>query len=135
MLFRTFDPYNDDYVNEKMCFICYEITTDDEIQTITLNMQEDYIKFCECNGFVHNSCLKKWYDKSNKCPICRRDVYKIITIPMIIINKSKYFYCIFFINLKNNINKITRTICLCLFIYYAFEFYIFLSFKKQNIVC
>ena len=80
MLFRTCEHYNDDYVNQKMCFICYEIKTDHEIQTITLNMQEDYIKLCECNGFAHNNCLKKWYDKSNKCPICRRRIYELISI-------------------------------------------------------
>ena len=122
MLFRTFEPYIDDYINENtICFICYEIKSDDdESQTITLNLQEDYIKICDCNGFVHNKCLKKWYDKSNKCAICRKDVYKRITFPMVIIKKGEYFYIAFCINFCKNINKIIR--CLFLFFFYLLHY-------------
>jgi len=133
MLFRTFDPYIDDYMNDKndknMCFICYEINSD-EMQTITLNLQEDYIKICECNGFVHNNCLKKWYDKASKCPICRKDVYKRITIPIITVNKGEYFYVVFCINFFKYINKIIRYIFLISFIYYCSEIYQFVLDKK-----
>lgn len=130
MLFRTFEPYNDDYVNENICFICYETKTDDELQTITLNLQEDYVKICNCNGFAHNKCLKNWYDKSNKCPICRKDVYKRITFPMIIINKGEYFCFVFCNNFCKNISKLIRYVFVCFFIYYSAELYTFLLYKK-----
>jgi hypothetical protein len=124
MLFRTFEPYTHDYVNQNtLCFICYETKTDDEIQSIALNLHEHYIKICNCNGFAHNKCLKKWYDISNKCPICRKNVYKRITFPMIIIKKGEYFYFVFCINfcknISKNISKLIRVLFVCFFIYYS----------------
>jgi hypothetical protein len=131
MLFRTFDPYIDDYINENtICFICYEIKCNSELLPITLNLQEDYIKFCDCNGFAHNNCLKKWYDKSNKCPICRKDVYKRISIPMIIVNKGEYFYVTFCINFYKNINRIIRYSFICMLICYSIELYRCFLYEK-----
>jgi len=125
MLFRTFEPYSDDYMNENtMCFICYEIKCAYEMQTITLKTQEDYIKICDCNGYVHNNCLKIWCDKSNKCPICRKDMYKRITIPMIIFNKGEYLYIFYFLRVFKNINKILRYLLICILLYFFAEFYV-----------
>jgi hypothetical protein len=118
MIFRTFEHYSNDFLNEKnICFICYEIKLEDEIQPIMLNLQEDYIKMCNCNGFLHNICLQKWYDKSKKCPICRKDIYKRVTFSMIIIEKGEIFYIIFL----KHINKFffAWIFIICCQIYYV----------------
>ena len=122
MLFRTFEVYNDDYENEKtICFICYEIKYE---QTITLNLQNDYIKNCYCNGWIHDTCLNKWYDKSSKCPICRKNVCKKTTFYMIFLENGKCYFTIFYINFFKNINKLIKYFLYLSFIYYATEFYL-----------
>ena len=122
MLFRTFEHYNDIYENEnRMCFICYEIKYE---QTITLNLENNYIKNCDCNAWIHNACLNKWYDKSKKCIICRKNVYKKTTFFMIILNKGKGYFTIFYIYFFKNINKIIKYIFVVFCMYYILDFYL-----------
>ncbi len=60
---------------ENECFICLEIYYDTEIP-IKLNESSNYPKKCECNIWVHNFCLDKWYSTSFYiCPICREDIF------------------------------------------------------------
>lgn len=56
---------------ENVCFICYELKVRQERKPKRLKNQKLYIKTCDCDGYVHNECLKTWYIKSSKCPICR----------------------------------------------------------------
>ena len=57
MLFRTFEPYNNecDYLthSKPICFICYESTNVYEWEPTQLNSQRDYIKKCNCNSWIH----------------------------------------------------------------------------------
>ena len=32
---------------------------------------------CVCDGNYHTSCLYKWFDLHNSCPICRVDIHYI----------------------------------------------------------
>jgi hypothetical protein len=58
------------------CFICLEIDCDNEIP-IKLNESIYYIKKCDCNVWVHNFCLDKWYTTSYYvCPICREYIFE-----------------------------------------------------------
>jgi hypothetical protein len=65
------------------CFICLEIKYNNE-DVIKLNESLYYAKLCECNSYVHNFCLNKWYSVCYICPICRTiisdDVDKNVTI-------------------------------------------------------
>ncbi len=57
------------------CFICLEIYYENEIP-IKLNESTYYSKKCECNVWVHNFCLDKWYFTSYYiCPICREYIF------------------------------------------------------------
>ena len=56
---------------ENVCFICFELKAKREKKPKRLKNQNLYIKTCDCDGFIHNTCLKIWYDVSKKCPICR----------------------------------------------------------------
>jgi hypothetical protein len=58
------------------CFICLEIDCDNEIP-IKLNESTYYIKKCDCNVWVHNFCLDKWYTTSYYiCPICKEYIFE-----------------------------------------------------------
>ena len=95
MLFRTFEHYNDEIITENKinmeCFICYDIQLENKIYTIELKNQEDYIKLCSCNGWVHKECLNEWYDKSQKCPICRQFTTKKTNISVTLKNYNSIF--------------------------------------------
>ena len=60
-------------INE--CFICLENYHNNEI-TIKLDENPYYSKNCDCNSWVHNYCLNKWYATSSYiCPICRKYIF------------------------------------------------------------
>jgi hypothetical protein len=78
MLFRVIEHY--DFHQEEIifiepnneCLLCLEkINTDDKLMPVDLKTQEVYLKMCNCGGSFHITCLHKWYDVSNSCPICR----------------------------------------------------------------
>jgi hypothetical protein len=57
------------------CFICLENYHNNEI-SIKLNENPYYQKKCDCNVWVHNFCLDKWYSASSYiCPICREYIF------------------------------------------------------------
>lgn len=54
------------------CFIClHETYIDNKSLPIRLVNQPFYIKSCNCDGWVHYSCLQNWYNEHDSCPICR----------------------------------------------------------------
>jgi hypothetical protein len=140
MLFRTLEHYNDVYYLQNIhlqneitiCFICYEIKTTGEIETKQLNLLKDYIKSCKCNGWVHNNCLNKWYERCNKCPICRTTVTKNNTVDMYILEKNNNIYILINTYFLRNINKITKLCCIVIFIYSIFQFYLSLLNSAYN---
>lgn len=138
MFFTTIDHYNyellsdTDYTANEIndCFICYEIKLDDTYKTMQLNAQKDYYKKCMCNGWVHERCLYKWYDKSNKCPICRIPVIKKQPISRLLFIPYN-FYAFWTIYTLRNINRTVQLCILLLFIYYSSLAYIKLADKRQ----
>jgi hypothetical protein len=88
MLFRVIEHY--DFHQEEIilikpnneCLLCLDINTDDKLMPVNLKTQQVYLKMCNCGGWFHITCLRKWYDVSNSCPICRiymkqRDEYHV----------------------------------------------------------
>jgi len=76
IIFRNIEHYSDeDYIIENDCIICYEYFKDDNIP-INLNSQSKFNKKCNCNLWVHESCLQLWHDATNitNCPICRQNM-------------------------------------------------------------
>lgn len=59
---------------EKECFICLEISTKYENQPLRLSQKINYFKKCDCDGWVHDDCIEKWYYLNERCPICRNKV-------------------------------------------------------------
>lgn len=92
MLFRVVDHYSDDDFIEKgvvknnntcidECFVCLSVELYDEEFPIKLRCNDLYLRFCKCDGFIHQRCLDDWYDVSKKCPICRIYMEKKIHTP------------------------------------------------------
>jgi hypothetical protein len=80
-MFRTCDHYSDEYPINKIvpdtCFICLGDTClEDTHNLIQLKNYNLFIKFCNCKGIVHHSCLVTWLNTRQKCPICRCDYIK-----------------------------------------------------------
>ena len=80
---------------ENTCFICLELKIMKEKKPKRLKNQKIYIKTCQCDGFIHNSCLKTWYTASGKCPICRE----------IMLNKNAVLAVLVTMNENENINN------------------------------
>jgi hypothetical protein len=138
MFFRIVDHYNDDEFknnsnifenkkNEDICFICYEIKSENENKPLKLNSQEYYIKRCNCDGWIHKKCLDKWYDKSKQCPICR--IYMCLKNNNI--NNNKNGFVIYFIILKKNTARKLHLASMIFLLYFTCEFYISIINKKN----
>jgi hypothetical protein len=56
------------------CFICSNYL--DKYLTLPINLinQSMFQKQCECDGFVHKSCLVQCLYIEEKCPLCSRNV-------------------------------------------------------------
>jgi len=79
MIFRTYEhyPHNELCYNiifdnnyDNLCIICFE-NNNLLNEIIHLNNQTLYGTQCKCNAKIHNHCLEAWYDRTQKCPICR----------------------------------------------------------------
>ena len=57
------------------CIICFENIKKNELP-IQLNEQEIYLKLCNCNPYIHISCLKIWVNLNYDCPICRNKIFE-----------------------------------------------------------
>ena len=106
------------------CIICLENKNNNEYN-IRLNLNNDYYKTCNCNVYIHISCLNKWYLMTKSCPICRNEIIKntenlyihsFLKKKQLIINKLVNNYCFFLI-----INTILK-------ILYFIQFIIFIKF-------
>jgi hypothetical protein len=94
-------------LEQNECFICFEIQKSEEFP-IRLKNQTLFLKFCSCDGWIHDSCLKVWFNANEKCPICRK---------IMLVNENMdleygfyiifYFYCFKSILIKI-CNKIIR---------------------------
>jgi hypothetical protein len=81
--------------DEITCFICFELKLLKERKPQRLKNQKLYIKTCQCDGFIHNRCLKTWYTTSGKCPICRE----------LMLNKNSVVAVLVTMNANENIDN------------------------------
>jgi hypothetical protein len=109
--------------NEKLeCFICYE----PEIPPIKLNNQKYYNKSCQCDGIVHKTCLDEWYNKTSKCPICRKPTMSV-NIPFL----YKFFIVIRLNNIYIKFSKFMFVILFMVYFYHTVDFYISILFINK----
>jgi hypothetical protein len=123
MLFMLCEHYDENMNlydnNQYECFICLEDIPTNELNKNKLNIQNLCIKTCQCDGFVHNNCLKNWFDKHNSCPICRKLVLSNNRVSIMVVNFIPFgnlIYCLLF-----------KLVAICLyatFSYVLLEFYL-----------
>ena len=138
MFYTNIDHYNYEVKDNEYkpielndCFICYENKMEDDFETIQLNTQKYYYKKCLCNGWVHQKCLYKWYDKSNKCPICRISITKTPQISSVLFIPFHLYAWITIYRLRN-MNRLLQICCLLLLLYYSGSAYIKLLQKNHT---
>ena len=132
MIFRVVEHY--DYENYRLenretetdfasneCFICYEVAVKDELQTIRLNNQTDFIKLCECNGWIHKKCLNDWFEQAHTCPICRTNIQKTPSILSIFAEKTVII--VFPINIIKNMYRLMKFIIILGLLFCTYDLY------------
>jgi hypothetical protein len=55
---------------QNLCIICWIDKKNNKHSNLIKNYV-DYYAVCTCNTYIHEDCLKEWYNKTNSCPICR----------------------------------------------------------------
>ena len=125
---------------ENCCFICFEFKLKRERKPKRLKDQNLYIKTCECDGFIHNICLKTWHETSRKCPICREFMLnsknninnEIITTVVTIITEEPPRIIVrdmgirmrTYVYIQKNWNKVAAIINILFLLYLSYYFYI-----------
>jgi hypothetical protein len=60
-------------INENECLICLEVKNNNNEKTMKLN-DLACEKYCECDGWIHKTCLDSWFKIKFTCPICRNSI-------------------------------------------------------------
>lgn len=136
MLFRLCDHYENNLPTCRQegsneCFICFEYKNEDGILPIYLNTQNLYLHRCLCNGSVHRECLKIWFDKNKKCPICRIKVIENNNTTQIINNYIPFGFTIY-IYTKKLIPAFLRVFSCLLLIFLVIDFYFMILNSKYR---
>jgi hypothetical protein len=136
MLFRlcehyenNFPIYKQDISNE--CFICFEYKNDNGILPIYLTSQNLYLNECVCNGSVHIECLKIWFNKNKKCPICRIRVIENNNTTIIIYNYIPFGITIYTYT-KKIIIAVIRVFSCMLVLFLIIDFYFMIANTKYR---
>ena len=130
MLFRVCEQYNDEevlYNNNNIldvieCFICFETISINELNENKLSNQSIFLKNCGCDGNVHNTCLKMWFDTHKSCPICRNNVIEKNCISFLVVKYLPFGNHIY-LGIYNFLFIYIKIIFLFIFIYNMFYFY------------
>jgi hypothetical protein len=69
---------NNSNINENECLICLEVKNNNNEKTIKLNDLVCCEKQCECDGWIHKTCLDSWFIIKFTCPICRNSISSFI---------------------------------------------------------
>jgi hypothetical protein len=139
MLYRIVDHYNDyeiknnnDNKNSE-CFICYEISCENEEEPIKLNSKNYYLKDCTCDGFIHKKCLSIWYEQNKKCPICRMYMSEKTNMATIIILNRNGYILFFYLVIKKNIKKFLKYLSVCFLMYFIYDYYLTIINTRNNL--
>ena len=117
------DPNEKNTSNEiSECFICYEVALRDELQTIRLNNQTDFIKLCDCNGWIHKKCLNDWFEQAHTCPICRKNIQKAPTFLSVFAEKSVII--VFPLTIIKNMYRLIKFFVILGFLYCTYDLYL-----------
>lgn len=65
--------------NDRLCIICREdMLATEEYERINKNVSPRKCpKKLRCNHNLHRGCLKDWLERSENCPLCRRNIFQM----------------------------------------------------------
>jgi hypothetical protein len=118
-----------------ICLICWLPSHDN---SIILKMKEypNINTICNCNAEFHVSCIKEWFDKTQSCPICRKQItiYKP-DLTNNYITSITYFICCF--NFCISVLRVATIISLInIFLLITYNCYFMVYIKpKQDFLC
>ena len=119
------------------CFVCMEKYDYLGNRTVSYNTNINYIKQCRCDGWIHDTCVEKWFKKNLRCLICRGVVIRVNDNIFSIIRDSEFMVKIYIKTREsiNNIIYVQREITYFLFIasYYCMSFLFFISIAYKVI--
>ena len=71
------EPVNVDIEAGNACIICFEVDDKDGIDIKDIKKE---IKKCSCSGYVHVSCINKWYNNKRKikCIMCNTPITRVV---------------------------------------------------------
>ena len=130
MIFRVYDHYNiydyhiENYDNTNSeCLICYEFIDENNTYPIFINYEQKiFTKDCFCKLNTHITCLNKWIQFKNICPICRKCIIRnnllmkknfVINI-FIHINQNKFIFFRFVIFLYTIYYLLNNFLIICM---------------------
>jgi hypothetical protein len=135
MLFRVCDHYSDsqEIIQQEYneCFICFEYQTTNEKEPNKLRNQLLYLNNCICDGSVHDSCLKIWFNINKSCPICRIKFIEYNKATMIIFNYIPFGIRMYTF-ITSNLITLFRLISVMLFFYVLMDCYLTLYIIKNQ---
>jgi hypothetical protein len=89
------DNENNSKFNENdVCIICW-LPSDEKNKIIKLNYITTITTPCKCKPKIHELCFNDWIERSQSCPICRKNI--IIHIQYFTNNSVQTFTCFFLI--------------------------------------
>ena len=85
MHFITYDHYpireNEIIYVQNICFICLDDNLCDTIHPLKYYNYRSAL--CQCNMYIHPTCLREWYLYKNECPLCRQQSSLILDQPIV----------------------------------------------------
>jgi hypothetical protein len=60
-------------IEQNLCIICWTPEKNHRYAYLIKDYVE-YYTVCTCNTYIHEECLKEWYNITNSCPICRTTI-------------------------------------------------------------
>ena len=66
--------------NKDLCIICFCDESSKEF--FDLDSSKNCCKKCRCRVIIHKECFEDWYDRSETCPLCRKEIS--YTTPLIL---------------------------------------------------
>ena len=118
---RENKPTENSFANNE-CFICYEVALKDETQTIRLNNQTDFIKLCQCNGWIHKKCLNDWFQQAHTCPICRTNIQR--RPPFLSIFSEKILIIVFPLTIIKHMYRLIKYFAILGLLCFTYDLYV-----------
>jgi hypothetical protein len=141
MYFSTFSSYNSlsdedtiendiDIDENDICIICW-LPSNEKNTIVRLNDYYTITTTCKCNPKIHSLCFNDWIQRTQTCPICRKNI--LIHIQYLTNNSVHTFTYIFvFFNFATRVMRFATIVSFInLFILCIYNLYIMYYLRRD----